>query len=63
MNLRRLLPSPAMGVALLALVVAVGGTAVAANKIGTNQIKNNAVTKIKKKACLLYTSPSPRDRS
>lgn len=52
MNLRRMLPSPAMGVALLALVVAVGGTAVAANKIGTNQIKNNAVTKkkIKKKA-------------
>jgi hypothetical protein len=41
-----------MGVALLALIVAIGGTAVAATKIGTNQIKNNAVTKkkIKKKA-------------
>ena len=52
MDLRRLIPSPAMGVALLALVVAVGGTAVAATKIGTNQIKSEAVTKkkIKKKA-------------
>jgi len=47
MNLRRLRPSPAMGVALLALIVAIGGTAVAANKIGTNQIKNKAVTKKK----------------
>ncbi len=52
MNLRRLRPSPAMAVALLALIVAAGGTAVAANKIGTNQLKKNAVTtnKIKKKA-------------
>jgi hypothetical protein len=41
-----------MGVALLALAIALGGTAYAANKIGTNQIKKNAVTsaKIKKKA-------------
>ncbi len=52
MNLQRLRPSPAMVVALLALIVAAGGTAVAATKIGTNQLKNNAVTtkKIKKKA-------------
>ncbi|MBK5110920.1 MAG: hypothetical protein JJE10_06060 [Thermoleophilia bacterium] len=41
-----------MAVAMLALIVAVGGTAVAATKIGTNQIKSEAVTKnkIKKKA-------------
>jgi hypothetical protein len=38
------LPSPAMGVALVALVVALGGTSVAALRIGTNQIRNNAVT-------------------
>ncbi len=52
MNMRRFLPSPSMGVALLALAIALGGTAYAANKIGSNQIKKNAVTsaKIKKKA-------------
>jgi len=52
MNTRRFLPSPSMGVALLALAIALGGTAWAANKIGTSQIRNNAVTtpKIKKKA-------------
>jgi hypothetical protein len=38
------LPSPAMGVALVALVVALGGTSYAALRIGTKQIKNNAVT-------------------
>jgi len=52
MNTRRFLPSPSMGVALLALAIALGGTAYAANKIGSNQIKKNAITsaKIKKKA-------------
>ncbi len=52
MNFRRFLPSPSMGVALLALAIALGGTAYAANKIGSNQIKKNAVTtaKIKGKA-------------
>jgi hypothetical protein len=41
-----------MAVALLALAIALGGTAYAANRIGTNQIKNSAVTtaKIKNKA-------------
>lgn len=50
MNSRRFLPSPSMGVALLALAIALGGTAYAANKIGTDQLENNAVTskKIKK---------------
>lgn len=50
--LKRLRPSPAMIVALLALFVAVGGTSYAASKITTNQIKNGAVTtkKIKNKA-------------
>ncbi len=38
------LPSPAMGVALVALVVALGGTSYAALRIGTNQIRNNAIT-------------------
>jgi hypothetical protein len=38
------LPSPAMGVALIALVVAMGGTSYAALRIGTKQIKDNAVT-------------------
>ena len=52
MTAQSLRPTPAMVVALIALAVAVGGTAVAANKIGTGQIKNNAITKkkIKKKA-------------
>jgi len=37
-------PSPAMVVALLALTVALGGSAYAATKIGTKQIKAGAVT-------------------
>ena len=41
------LPSPAMAVALLALFVAMGGSAWAVTKVGTNQIKNNAVTTAK----------------
>ncbi len=41
------MPSPAMLVALLALFVALGGSAYAVNKVGTNQIKNNAVTTAK----------------
>ena len=47
MNIRRLRPSPSMGVALLALAIALSGTAYAANKIGSNQIKSNAVTTAK----------------
>jgi hypothetical protein len=38
------MPSPAMVVAVMALVVALGGSAWAVSKIGTNQIKNKAVT-------------------
>ncbi|MDX6572552.1 MAG: hypothetical protein QOC86_1708 [Gaiellales bacterium] len=38
------LPSPAMGVALVALVVAMSGTSYAVVRIGTKQIKANAVT-------------------
>jgi hypothetical protein len=38
------LPSPAMGVAVVALVVALGGSSYAALRIGTKQIRNNAVT-------------------
>lgn len=40
-------PSPAMIVAMVALVVAMGGSAYAATKIGTKQIKNGAVTQPK----------------
>jgi hypothetical protein len=45
-------PSPALVISLLALFVALGGSAYAASKIGTKQIKNGAVTaaKIKKNA-------------
>ena len=38
------MPSPAMIVAMVALVVAMGGSAYAGVKIGTKQIKNGAVT-------------------
>jgi hypothetical protein len=41
------LPSPAMGVALVALLVALSGTTYAAVRIGTAQIKNNAITSAK----------------
>ena len=37
-------PSPAMVVAVLALIVALAGSAYAATKIGTKQLKNSAVT-------------------
>jgi hypothetical protein len=37
-------PSPAMIVAIIALIVALGGTAYAAKKIGSKQLKKNAVT-------------------
>lgn len=52
MRFTSLRPTPSMVVAMIALAVAIGGTAIAATKIGTKQLKNNAVTtkKIKKKA-------------
>lgn len=47
--LKRIKPSPAMAVALLALFVALGGEAyaVARNSVGTAQIRNGAVTNAK----------------
>jgi hypothetical protein len=42
-RLARLKPSPAMGVAMLALFVALGGVGYAASKIGSKQIKNNSI--------------------
>jgi len=50
----RFLPSPAMVVAMLALLVALGGvgyaaTALPRNSVGTPQLKKNAVTSIKVK--------------
>jgi hypothetical protein len=46
-NLRRFRPSPAMVVASIALFVAIGGISWAAATIGTDDIKNGAVTKSK----------------
>ncbi|HEX6752197.1 MAG TPA: hypothetical protein VF093_01225 [Solirubrobacterales bacterium] len=45
-------PSPALVISILALFVALGGSAYAAKKIGSNEIKANAITtgKIKKNA-------------
>jgi hypothetical protein len=45
-------PSPALIISMLALFVAIGGSAYAAKKIGTKEIKKNAITtaKIKKNA-------------
>jgi hypothetical protein len=41
---RRWMPSPAMIVAILALIVALGGSAYAASKISGTQIKNNSIS-------------------
>jgi hypothetical protein len=41
---KRLRPSPAMVVALIALFMSIGGVGYAASMIGTNQIKSGAVT-------------------
>ena len=46
-NLEFRKPSPALVIASIALFVALGSGAYAANKVGTNQIKNKAVTKQK----------------
>jgi hypothetical protein len=45
-------PSPSLVISILALFVALGGSAYAASKIGTKNIRNNAITaaKIKKNA-------------
>ena len=62
-RLARMRPSPAMVVACIALIVALGGTSFAAiqaalpkNSVGTKQIKNRAVTGDKVKARTLGTS-------
>jgi hypothetical protein len=44
MSLKNLLPKPAMIVALVALIAAVGGSAYAAAKIDTQDIANDAIT-------------------
>lgn len=51
-KLRGRRPSPSLVISILALFVALGGSAYAASKIGTKNIKNNAITsaKIKKNA-------------
>jgi hypothetical protein len=46
---RRLIPSPALLVACLALVLSVGGVSYAAAKIGTRDIANNAIISVKVK--------------
>ena len=44
---KRLRPSPALVISIIALFVSIGGVGYAASKIGTNDIKNQAVTKPK----------------
>ena len=46
MKLRKRLPSPALAVSVMALIVAMGGTSYAAGLIGSNDIKNNSVRSI-----------------
>ena len=50
--MKRFIPTPSMAVALLALIVALSGSAYAVSKVGTKQIKSRAVTtsKIKNRA-------------
>ncbi len=45
--MRRLIPSPALLVACLALVLSLGGVSYAASKIGTRDIARNAITSAK----------------
>jgi hypothetical protein len=44
MSFKTMLPRPAMIVAVVALIAALGGSAYAAAKIGTNDIQNDAIT-------------------
>ena len=44
MRIKKLLPQPAMVVAVIALIAAIGGSAYAAAKIDTEDIANNAIT-------------------
>jgi hypothetical protein len=46
-RLRRLVPKPSVVLPLIAIFFAIGGIGYAASKIGTNDIKNGAVTKKK----------------
>ncbi len=46
MKLRKRLPSPALTVSVMALIVAMGGTSYAAGLIGSNDIKDNSVRSI-----------------
>lgn len=62
--MRRLIPTPALFVACLALVVAMGGASYAATKIGTRNIERDAVTSAKIKdgtVALKDLSPTTRD--
>ena len=45
--MRRLIPSPALLIACLALVLSMGGVSYAATRIGTKDIANNAITSVK----------------
>jgi hypothetical protein len=54
-------PSPAMIVAIVALIVALGGTAYAAKKIGSKQLKKNAVTTKKIKDGAVTTAKFAKD--
>ena len=59
--LKRLRPSPAMAVALIALVVAMGGTAVAGSLINGGNIKKNTVTGKQVKESTLAAVPKAKN--
>jgi len=64
MSRRRKAPSPALILALISLFVSIGGVGYAASRIGTDDLKNGAVTKKKlhKKAVSPRRSRSRRSR-
>ena len=55
-KLRSRRPSPSLVISILALFVALGGSAYAASKVGTKDIKKNAVTAIKIKKNAVTTA-------
>lgn len=64
MGVRRLIPSPALIVACLAIVLALGGVSYAATKVGTRDLERDAVTSPKIKdgtVALKDLAPSTRD--
>src|SRR6476659_6507067 len=55
-NIRAKRPSPSLVISILALFVALGGSAYAASKIGSKDIKKNAITAAKSKKNAVTTA-------